>query len=164
MLDLISQKLFRSHPYHFCGNHYSFGISPSVYFAKIRFLLCCFSPLIAKNGFKLILWQRKSSGHGIFHTCFRCYDCSDLLLKRRKQAELCKGGSSFSPRRSSVSATDCKPVLPRTHFLCSVSNAVHLRYPEHLIGFLELFCHSLGCRHLACQLLHSLLCLLLDCQ
>ena len=59
-----------------------------------------FSSTTAKNGFKLILWQRKSSGHGIFHTCFRCCDCSDLLLKRRKQAELCKGRfRCFSPEK-----------------------------------------------------------------
>ena len=50
------------------------------------------------------------------------------------------------------------------HFLGSALNVVHLRYPEHLIGFLELFGHSLCCRHLAYQLLHSLLCLLLDRQ
>ena len=39
-----------------------------------------------------------------------------------------------------------------------------IRLAEHLIGFLELFGHSLCCRHLAYQFLHSLLCLLLDRQ
>ena len=76
------------------------GISALCVLCKDTLSAVLFSSATAKNGFKLILWQRKSSGHGIFHTCFRCCDCSDLLLKRRKQAELCKGGfRCFSPEK-----------------------------------------------------------------
>ena len=76
------------------------GISAFGVLSKNTLPAVLFSSTTAKNGFKLILRQRKSSGHGIFHTCFRCCDCSDLLLKRRKQAELCKGGfRCFSPEK-----------------------------------------------------------------
>ena len=68
------------------------GISAFGVLSKNTLPAALFSSTTAKNGFKLILRQRKSSGHGIFHTCFRCCDCSDLLLKRRKQAKLCKCG------------------------------------------------------------------------
>ena len=34
----------------------------------------------------LLLLQRKSSGHGILNTCFRCCDCANLFLKAREQA------------------------------------------------------------------------------
>ena len=80
--------------------HHLLGISALCVLCKDTLSAVLFSSTTAKNGFKLILWQRKSSGHGIFHTCFRCCDCSDLLLKRRKQAELCKGGfRCFSPEK-----------------------------------------------------------------
>ena len=80
--------------------HHLLGISALCVLCKDTLSAVLFSSATAKNGFKLILWQRKSSGHGIFHTCFRCCDCSDLLLKRRKQAELCKGRfRCFSPEK-----------------------------------------------------------------
>ena len=76
------------------------GISALGILCKNSLSAVLFSSATAKNGFKLILRQRKSSGHGIFHTCFRCCDCSDLLLKRRKQAKLCKCGfRCVSPER-----------------------------------------------------------------
>ena len=70
-------------------------------FQEIHHFLCIFTLLVlridtlpavipaattSKNGFKLFLWQRKSSGHSILHTCFRCCDCSDLFLETGEQA------------------------------------------------------------------------------
>ena len=77
---LIFQKLY-----------HLLGISALCVLCKNTLPAVLFSSATAKNGFKFVLRQRKSSGHSIFHTCFRCCDCSDLLIKRRKQAELCKG-------------------------------------------------------------------------
>ena len=74
----------------------TFSRCPVLLFQKLRHFFRCLSLLVlgidtlpavipsattSKNGVKLLLRQRKSSGHGVFYTCLRCCDSADLFLK-----------------------------------------------------------------------------------
>ena len=86
---------------------------PSVYFAKIRFLLCCFPPPLLKMVSSSFCGKEKAAGMVYFILASAAATVPTCSSKEGNRLSCVKVGSGASPRRrSSVSVTDCKPVLP----------------------------------------------------
>ena len=92
---------------------------PSVYFAKIRFLLCCFPPPLLKMVSSSFCGKEKAAGMVYFILASAAATVPTCSSKEGNRLSCVKVGSVASPR-SGVSVTGCIPVrsipLPR---LCS---------------------------------------------
>ena len=120
-LPLIS-KPFPVCPYSFFRNStICSAFLPSVYFAKIRFLLCCFPPPLLKMVSSSFCGKEKAAGMVYFILASAAATVPTCSSKEGNRLSCVKVCSAASPRRrSSVSVTGCIPArsipLPR---LCS---------------------------------------------